>query len=206
MSGLICPKCGRGDDEVGFIEAFCADCYPVKLKIPRSVELLQCTRCLRIQLRGEWTQHSDRKVAAFVLSKCKGDFDSAEYDPASGIATFIMGRSGAAIRRTIPFELRKTICTECSRMSGGYFEAIIQLRGPPAKVLGYSGMLIKRLSGRTFIAKEEEKENGLDLYVGNSKAVVEVVASLGIKSRITKKLVGTDQGKRLYRTTFLIRL
>ncbi len=206
MSGLICPKCGRSEGEVRFIEAFCADCYPVSLKLPQKLAIMQCTRCMRLHIQGRWVEYSAKRVADFVLSKCRGDYDSAEYDPERGAATFVMGRSGARVEREIPLDIQKTICQQCSRLSGGYYEAIIQLRGAPTKVLGYSEMLYKKLAGRTFIAKEDEKENGVDIYVGSSKAVVEIVAGLGIKSLITKKLVGAEQGKRLYRTTFLIRL
>ncbi len=118
----------------------------------------------------------------------------------------MMRGSGARIERGIPLDIKKTICQQCSRISGGYYEAIIQLRGDPVRVLGYADMLLKKLQKRTFITKEEEKDGGLDLFVGNSKVVVELMGELGVKTLITKKLVGRDQGRRLYRTTFLIRL
>jgi len=191
---------------VRFIDAFCADCYPVNLRLPSNLEILQCTRCMRLQVQGRWIQYSEKRISDYVLSKCRGDYESAAYNAETQIASFTMSRSGALIERSVPLGIQKTICTQCSRLSGGYYEAIIQLRGPPTKVLGYSDRLVKKLAGRTFIAKEDEKENGLDIYVGSSKAVVEIVAGLGIKSLITKKLVGADQGKKLYRTTFLIRL
>ncbi|MCI0503449.1 60S ribosomal export protein NMD3 [Candidatus Micrarchaeota archaeon] len=206
MSALVCPKCGRTEEEVEFIDAFCKDDYPVRLKLPDRMELEQCTRCARVRLQGEWMQFSDKKIAKYIISKCKGDYDSAGYDMERQAAVFVMSGSGAKVERIIPLDLKKTICQQCSRMSGGYYQAIIQLRGDPLRVLGKGTMLIKRLENRTFISKSEEKDGGLDIYVGNSKAVVEVVTTLGLKTFITKKLVGRDQGKRLYRTTFLIRL
>jgi nonsense-mediated mRNA decay protein 3 len=207
MSDLVCPKCGKKSSEAEFIESFCSGCYPVKIKTPDRFELEQCTRCSKVHLRGDWAPYNARKLSDYIIGKCKGDFSSAGYDADRQVAVFIMMGNNAKIERLIPLDLKKTICLQCSRMSGGYFEAIIQLRGDPIKVLGHSGMLLKRLSKKkTFIAKEEEKDGGLDLYVGNSKVVVELMGELGLKTLITKKLVGRDQGKRLYRTTFLIRL
>lgn len=206
MSGLICPKCGRTDDEVEFIDAFCRDDYPVRLKLPERIELMQCTRCARVHLQGEWVQFNAKKIGEYIISKCKGDFESAGYDMDRQAATFIMSGTGAKIERSIPLDLVKTICQQCSRMSGGYYQAIIQLRGDPLRVLGKGEMLIKRLEKRTFISKTEEKDGGLDIYAGDSKAVLGIVTALGLKALITKKLVGRDEGKRLYRTTFLIRL
>jgi len=206
MSALVCPKCGRTEDDVEFIEAFCKDDYPVRLKLPDRIELEQCTRCGRVRLQGEWIPHNAKVISKFILSKCRGDYDSATYDMEKQAAVFVMSGSGASIERPIPLDFKKTICQQCSRMSGGYYQGIIQLRGDPLRVLGKGEMLIKRLEKRTFISKTEEKDGGLDIYAGDSKAVVAVVTALGLKTFITKKLVGRDQGKRLYRTTFLIRL
>jgi nonsense-mediated mRNA decay protein 3 len=206
MSGLVCPRCGRTSDQVEFIEAFCRDDYPVRLKLPEKIELEQCTRCERIRLRGEWLPYNGKKIGEYVVSKCRGDFESAEYDLNTQTATFSMRGTGSRVPRTVRLEIKKTICQQCSRISGGYYEAIIQLRGDPLKVRGHAEMLMKRLARKTFIAKEEEKDAGLDIYVGSSKAVVEVVTALSLKTLITKKLIGRDEGKRLYRTTFLIRL
>ncbi|NYZ73520.1 hypothetical protein H0O00_00080 [Candidatus Micrarchaeota archaeon] len=202
---LICPKCGKTSDKVAFIEAFCLECYPVNIKVPDKFEFEQCTRCGRARLKGEWTGHNERKIKELVLSRCRGDFESAEYDMATQTAVFTM-KHGAKVERFIPLEMKKTICPQCSRISGGYYEAIIQLRGNRARMERYALMLISSLEKKTFIAKTEEKDEGLNLYVGNSKAVVALMGKLGVRALITKKLVGREQGKRLYRTTFMVRL
>src|SRR5512143_2627407 len=206
MSAIVCPRCGRTSDQVEFIEAFCIDDYPVSIKAPDKAELEQCTRCGRIKLRGEWTQFSERKVAESILSRCKGDYEDAKYNLEYQTASFLVKKGSARIEKKIPLEIRKTICPQCSRISGGYFEAIIQLRGDRSKMDKYADMFIKRLQKKTFITRTEEKDEGLDLYIGNSKAVVAMMGELGLKVLMTKKLVGRDQGKRLYRTTFLLRV
>jgi len=206
MSSLICPKCGRSSDKVRFVEAFCAECYPVKLKCPPKMEVEECTRCGKLRIRGEWVEPNKRALSDYIVSKCRGGFEKGSYDFDEQTVTFVMDKTGIEVERSIALDIKKTICGYCSRISGGYFEAIIQLRGDPLKVKGHALMFVKKLSKRTFIAKEEEKEGGLDIYVGNSKAVVELMSALGIRTLITKKLVGASEGKRIYRTTFLVRL
>ncbi len=206
MSVLVCPRCGRTSDKVEFIDAFCIDDYPLNIKVPDRVELEQCTRCGRMRLRGEWTPYSDKKVEGLVLSRCKGDFEGASYDVAYQTASFSVKKGSARVERKIPLDIRRTICPQCSRMSGGYFEGIIQLRGDRAKAERLAETLLRKLEKKTFVTRTEEKDEGLDLYIGSSKAVVALMGELGLKVLITKKLVGREAGKRLYRTTFLIRL
>ncbi len=206
MSVLVCPRCGRTSDKVEFIDAFCIDDYPLNIKVPDRVELEQCTRCGRMRLRGEWTPYSDKKVEGLVLSRCKGDFEGASYDVAYQTASFSVKKGSARVERKIPLDIRRTICPQCSRMSGGYFEGIIQLRGDRAKAERLAETLLRKLEKKTFVTRTEEKDEGLDLYIGSSKAVVALMGELGLKVLITKKLVGREEGKRLYRTTFLIRL
>jgi nonsense-mediated mRNA decay protein 3 len=203
MTGLICPKCGRSDSEIKFIEAFCSECYPVKIEIPGKLTFERCGRCGRMKFRGEWMAYNERKLNEYVAGKCKGDFDSVEYDVESQKAVFTVRNN--LITKEILVEFAKTICQQCSRVSGGYYEGIVQLRGDRAKIEKYADMLVGKLEKITFITKTEEKDEGLDLYVGRSKPVVKLMSDLGVKTLMTKKLVGRDQGKRLYRTTFLIR-
>jgi nonsense-mediated mRNA decay protein 3 len=205
MSDLICPRCGRSSRGLRFIEAFCIDCAPVRLECPQKVEIEVCTRCLRIKLRGEWTPSSEKKIENILISRCRGEFVGFSYDHEAGQVEFELG-SGVKLRRDLLLEMKKTICQQCSRISGGYYEGIIQLRGNPEKAEKYAEKLVGRLGKSTFIAKVDEKEEGIDIFVGSSKAVVSLMSDEGVKALITKKLIGRDQGKRLYRTTFLIRL
>ncbi|MGV8085821.1 MAG: NMD3-related protein [Candidatus Bilamarchaeum sp.] len=204
MTDLICPKCGRSSHGLEFIESFCVDCYPVKVKTLDKLEVTQCKKCSRMMLQGQWKPFSLRDISEFIESKCRGDFKKVIYDPETQTAEFLM-TSGAFIKRTIPLTILQNMCPDCNKISGDYFEAIIQLRGDPKKVEKYAIMLIDRLEKKTFINKTEDSKNGVDIYVGNSKAVVSVINEIKYRCLITQKLVGADQGRRLFRTTFLIR-
>ncbi|MFH1520612.1 MAG: NMD3-related protein [Candidatus Micrarchaeota archaeon] len=205
MLNLICPKCGRTSDKVGFVEAFCIDCFPIRLTLPHKITFERCVRCEKIKFRGYWTAYNERKITDFILSKCKGDFKSANYDFEKNVVIFEI-KSSTKIEKSMLLEFTKTICQQCSRISGGYYEGIIQLRGNRTKIEEYAKKMLERLEKVTFLTKTEEKDEGIDLYVGRSKPVIKLVSDLGIKTVMTKKLVGQEQGKRLYRTTFLVRL
>ncbi len=205
---LICPRCGKSSDEKEFIEAFCSNCYTFNLRIPESpVKIEKCKRCEKIKIRGEWEQPGKKKIADYIISKCKGDFEDVEYDPDSGKLVFTIKKSGNEFKKEkeLPIEFAGTICPDCSRMSGGYFEAIIQLRGNKKSIEKQKKLLTNILSKKTFVVKEEEKHGGEDIYIGNSKAVIGLMQELGLKPIITRKLVGVSEGKRLYRTTFMLR-
>ena len=204
MTDLICPKCGRCSHGLEFIESFCINCYPVKVKTLDKLEVTQCKKCQKMMLQGHWKPFSIREIAEFIESKCRGDFKKVIYDPETQIAEFLMS-SGAFIKRSVPLTILQNMCPDCNKISGDYFEAIIQLRGDPSKVEKYARILIEKLEKKTFINKTEDSKNGVDIYVGNSKAVVSLVNEINYRCMITQKLVGADQGRRLFRTTFLIR-
>jgi len=207
MSGIICPKCGRDSSAVRFIGAFCIYCYPVRFEAPAKLELKRCKNCDLMHLRGEWVPYSEKKIGAYIVSKCKGEFTHAEYDFARQVVKAVLEKDGdvIGIERPVRLDVTITTCPRCSRISGGYYEAIIQLRGDRKKCEKQAAMILKRLVKKTFISKTEEKEEGIDIYVGDSKAVVGLMGELGVRALITKKLVGRDEGKTLYRTTFLVR-
>ncbi len=204
---LICPRCGRNENEVKFIEAFCVDCYPFNLKLPGRIEIEICKRCNRMRLKGEWVPYNSRKLEEHIVSKARGEFDSVRYDSEKMELVFTVkkGDTAVEIRKHLEFGKKITVCPTCSKISGGYFESIIQLRGDEKKVAKYSKILTRMLRARTFITKTEEKHGGMDIFAGSTRAVLEVLAELGVRRKIAKKLVGTREGKRFYRTTFLIR-
>ncbi len=205
---LICPKCGRSEEQVGFIDAFCIDCYPVNIKAPDRVELERCKRCGRMLFRGEWTPYDEKKIEGQITGRCRGDYSDVHYDFGRQMLVFSIRRGAKELKleKEMPLAVNVVMCQRCNQISGGYYQGIVQLRGNRARVEKCAAMLIERLEKKTFISKTEEKDGGIDIYVGSSKAVVAEVARLGTRVLITKKLIGREEGKRLYRTTFAIRL
>ena len=56
---IICPKCGRDDDsKVKFIDAFCVDCYPIRVEAPSKFGMQLCKSCGMMYLKGEWMPYN----------------------------------------------------------------------------------------------------------------------------------------------------
>ncbi|NYZ77687.1 hypothetical protein H0O02_05245 [Candidatus Micrarchaeota archaeon] len=203
----MCPKCGKTEKEKQFLEAFCIDCYPFSFRIPDVVEIETCKRCGRMRIRGEWVSFDKKGMDEYIAGKCKGEFESVTYDSGKQQAFFTVKKCGTSVTvpRYIEFIKKITICQDCSRMAGGYVEAIVQLRGNEQAIAKYSKMLIRMLKAKSFITKTEETHGGMDLFVGSTRSVLESCGALGLHAMITKKLMGRREGRRYYRTTFSIR-
>lgn len=208
MHDLICPRCGTTSDKTQFMGPFCINCAPFKLECPKDFSIELCPKCGRMRIARDWIKLDIPIIEKLLRRKCKGNIEKMEYDPYTGKATFFINKDNNImnISRTVDFKPLKNLCPDCSRRSSGYFEAIIQLRGRPERIAKYEKLLTSELSKATFISKTEKKKEGKDLYVGNSKAVVALLRELGMKVVISRTLHGLKQGKRLYRTTFLLRL
>jgi nonsense-mediated mRNA decay protein 3 len=205
---LICPRCGRTSDEKEFVEAFCIDCYEFNIRLPKGLQVDICKRCGRMNLQGEWQQLNRRRISAYVAGKCRGDFTAVDCDIDTGVCSFTFEKSGkrAVVQRQVDLQKQVTMCPDCNRSSGGYFEAIIQLRGEPARVEEEAERIRGRLAKKTFVSKIEEMHGGLDIYVGSSKVVTAVLHDLGFKPARSRKLFGKKEGKNIYRASYAIRL
>ncbi len=205
----LCIKCGAKRGTKQFKGLFCADCYNWNIRIPRNVQIEICKRCGRARIRGEWKKAIEREIQDYLLSKIKGEkFERGAIDFKNKKAIlYFMVDSNEMVRveRDYPFTILETTCPECSRKAGGYFEAIIQFRGNPQKYAGKKEKIERMLRKKTFITKEEKLKEGIDLYVGSSKEAAEVLKELGLKPVLSRKLSGLKEGKRVYRTTFMMR-
>lgn len=205
MSNLICPKCGKSDSEVEFIDSFCIKCFPIKVEFPQSIPLRHCRKCDRMLFRGDWIPYNPKKLAVIILAKCSGNYESADFDSQNNtiIFNFVGGKK---LYRVVSIDTDSNQCPRCSRISGGYYQGIVQLRGNEKRISKLAEILFKKLEKLTFISKTEEKDGGIDIYVGSSKAALTIINNMGLDSLITKKLIGREEGTRLYRTTFSIRM
>ncbi len=200
---MRCPVCGARENEKPFIGPFCVDCYEVKCKLPKELELLVCARCGKARLRGEWREISEGEVEEWVLSKCKGEDQPVAFDLENREVIFKL--YGKEVRKPIKLIIKRITCPTCAKMSGGYYEAILQLRGDWSKIREWAKKFKRALSLKTFISKEEELKEGIDLYVGESKKLLEVLQSFGLKWKCSWKLHGVKDGKRVYRATYVVR-
>jgi len=205
---IICPRCGKSSNEKEFIDAFCVDCLYIDVKVPTGLIFETCKRCEKIKFRGSWQDVKEEEFNNYIIRKCRGEFFNAVYDCSTGAITFFIKKSGKIItlNKWIDVKFNKNMCSDCTRLSGGYYEAIIQLRGNEKRIVKLANTLESELKKTTFISKVDEKKEGTDIYIGSNKAALELIEQLGYTYGISKKLFGLKEGKRTYRTTYVIRL
>ncbi len=208
---MICVECGK---EGKTYEGLCLDCYLKKKKlidIPSKITITFCRNCDSYRIEKTWKRgnffedlkrYIDSKIRADVNYKL--DFDGKRVR----CVGFFEGRK---IQEEKEIEIIKKyrLCDKCALKRGGYYEAILQIRG--TKDYKEIEKIIKRKikEKETFISKKEIVRGGIDYYIGNKKAamaaVKEIKEKFGGDVNISSSLVGLKEGKRIYRDTYSIR-
>jgi nonsense-mediated mRNA decay protein 3 len=219
----VCPGCGRTEKEVPFIGYLCRDCYLKEhevVHIPKKLEIKQCPRCGRIYT-DRWTEFSLEALSEWLSKRIRTDlegqqltFSFPEID--EDRISFIYIARGAIegvpveIKGQGEIKVRKELCPRCARESGGYYEAILQLRGPSAyeMVETVAHRVEREPNDYAFVSKVVERREGVDLYVGSRKAAERAAKKIARKyhARLVKShtLVTEKNGKKLYRLTVAI--
>ncbi len=218
MLQKICPRCGKSSRDVAFIASLCKDCYLQRqpLYTLPELDLDRCVKCGRIRLKGLWLYepHLPEYLKEKIKSNhvIKGISTKMHVDPVSKLAhadieiKVVAEGQAVTLNDRLDFRLIRTQCPECGLRSGGYHEAIIQLRGNPEKVERLLQKLIRRLEARTFISKIVHHKEGPDIQVGKKRAALETLSQLNVEFTMSNKLVGEHQNKQVFRTTACVRL
>ena len=225
---MFCVECGKEGKTIR--DGLCPDCYIKKYSpfftLPKTVDLQRCVNCNAFKYKDSWLDTSLEKILEKILTsntktelkntkieiQCKEKQDSADcIVKASGYIEDIM------IEENHKILVRKirTICQNCSRKAGGYFEAILQVRGKIDKKIikdVKEQMEKETLKGRkdAFISKIKETSNGIDFYIGKKEIARNIVKKLhekfGGQIKTSPKLAGVKDGRKVYRMTYLLRL
>lgn len=196
-----CPRCGILSKDSKFIGSICEHCYISINKpknLPDKITIYVCRECGANKvnhwgediLEGIQYMFSDKRFGVPKIT-LRDDSVSIKYPKIDDV--FL-----------IPIKFKKSLCDECTRKFSGYYEAIVQLRGIYADAI-FVSKFIRRVERITFIPRVEELKEGIDVYVGDKQAVRALLAALKLKPKVTHKLYGIKDGRKVYRTTFLIR-
>jgi nonsense-mediated mRNA decay protein 3 len=204
-----CIKCGAKKGSKPFLGLLCIDCYTPKIEVPNSLSFEFCGRCDKVKQGKDWKKVSLWELGDQFGRKIKGKdaLDSfVDIGKAEAIVNLETDQGKFPLKFPIRINKLKSLCDDCRKMAGGYFEAIIQLRGRPERVRRWKKELSEELLKYTFIAGIEDLKEGVDIKVGSSKQALSLIKDLGFRDYlISKKLWGLKQGKRVYRTTFALR-
>ena len=198
----FCPICGKSDQKVPFHGELCMECAKVRVSPLPTVRVRICPKCNEVIDKGRKKKELTFDQEASRLLKIKQnnpkyseDYKTVEYDTPAG-----------RITQDIVLLTEKEMCADCARKGSQYFEAIVQLRGDELKVERMAHILIKRITSRSFVPKIDELKEGLDIYCGSRNEAIAALNSQQLGYLRTEKLAGEKNGKRLYRTTLLVRL
>ena len=203
LMARYCPKCGKSDADVSFHGELCMECAKANIGDLPNVRVTICTNCGSVLDKGRKKKETTVQAEATRLLKLKDlspvyseDMASVEYDTPSG-----------RIKRDLLVLIRKEQCVVCASENSQYFEAIIQVRGGDRlKVERMVEILMKRVVLRSFIPKIDELKEGIDIYCGSRSEAIAAINSQKLGYTRTEKLAGEKDGRRLYRTTLLVRL
>lgn len=238
MTSTICPKCGN--DTPVLLDGVCRDCFFenfVLAQLPQVIHTRICATCGARFTRGRWTDEND--IESVVLKTVEDNLSI--HEAAEDVEVCINPRQltphmykvevevvATVQKETVTSELSSEIriiresCEMCSRMSGGYFEGILQIRATdriPTEIeietcLRIVDMTIDRMRAKgdrlAFITDTIRSKEGLDLYIGSvnsgrhiCKAITEEIGGTFSES---PSLFGQKDGKEIYRITFSMRL
>lgn len=241
-SRLFCPKCGRETQEEGLCRACFAEKYVV-FEIPQVIEVKICARCPSFKVGDAWVstnlatyEELVRKATARTVRLALAVSKEVRSPQVTVVPEFISPQvlkvhvsvtgdiAGQPVSTEAEAEarVRKETCDVCSRIAGGYYEGIIQIRAqdrlPTKQEVNRCLKIIENTIVRAakagdrlaFITDVFPLPEGADVYVGSntcgrqaSRAIIDEFGGTVIES---PKLVGAKEGKDLYRITFSVRL
>jgi nonsense-mediated mRNA decay protein 3 len=232
----FCPQCGRETET--FFENLCESCFRAGLRLLEPERIAEdvrasvsvCPHC------GDFFKGNERTELEAVVEDAVRRTISKTYGPECPVELLELrierdegARSahvflrvtaeikGVAVVESAEFSVlvRRAICIQCSRIAGGYYAAIVQIRAdwrtPTEDELEAAAALAYAvLSREEFVSKQQLLKEGLDLYVSSAECgrrmAKAIVKHLGGTYAESRKLYGRRAGRELYRVTFLVRL
>jgi len=221
---MECVSCGSPSNH----SVICLECFLKTnrlLTVPEYLDLYHCSKCEGWSANGKsWLE--DPREAAWAglrhdllspdeIENITLDIDVACEDRA-GTVTVSLGGSydGIAVSDEAEIKLRAYyhVCQECSRRSGYYYEAIVQIRGNRDSTPEELESALERFMAKAGkdATRVEDTRGGFDVYVVSKDIAKQAGRSLadelGTRTVETSSHGGSKDGKELTRATVLIRL
>lgn len=231
-SPLFCPKCGRASKgglcTQCFLERFAlVECPPLKIRI--------CPICGSCFRSGKWVE-GDTLDLAISLVKSQLTINPVAEDVHTTLEPEMLDENAVKVHvrvdavvkgenvskeHEVMVRIKKESCNRCSRIAGGFYAAIVQVRAegrfPTAEERSKSKKIaqdvirrVQKSDRMAFISDVKELKEGIDIYAGSIKVGRQIskriVSELGGGFSESAKLVGRKDGKDQYRISYSVRL
>jgi nonsense-mediated mRNA decay protein 3 len=232
----FCPLCGEPSEG-----DLCGRCRAERtrwMEVPPRVECITCPTCGSRKTGAVWQdaplsrEELTRELAIQAVRLVpearhpeRIRVTSRERSPNRTIATVRVKADlfGIPVEDEAIIEVvwRGETCDRCSRISGGYFEGVVQVRAAGRPLSPREREVAARIACEveerlqeggarlSFISRMTDEE-GLDIVVGQNamgeEIAREIIGALGGRYTAHPKLAGEKDGRRLYRITYSVRL
>ena len=239
-----CYLCG----EESVLDGLCGSCYAKEhplAEVPPMVSIETCKRCGAIKVPGGWKRiptsiSEDEEVLEFQLWDLLGrEVKTASSDVEISLEELnrldrvlhmklhLEGKSHPFLpehTEAYDIEIRRSFstCDTCGMMSGGYHEAILQIRADGRKLTEREESEITKIvadmtvsdyeaDAKAFVTSMSTDQYGMDFYVGSEHLTRSLATELESRYLAERKenfkLIGQDKGgKDKFRVTILVRL
>ena len=235
----FCPKCGKKTDEL--FDSLCRACFTKGIRLIDAETLAIPIRVNVCEIcggyfKGKGAGKERTSIEEVVTDAIRKDIRE-RYGHECNVRVEVLGGNelkdtenrmivplrvkaeikGVEIeeRGEIAVSLKRGTCERCSRITGGYYAGIVQIRADDripadeeltmAEEIAYS-----RLGDADFISKETKLKEGLDIYVSSMECgrriSRQIVKKLGGGFSESRKLYGKKDGRNVYRVSFSVRL
>lgn len=219
---MFCVECGKETEET--FDGLCIECYVKGRKffnIPGIIEVTVCRNCGAYKVESGWAHGElDELIRAFLEEHIKHEGIKNFEVRVDGNTVACTGEfHGFPIREEeqIEVKIKNSICETCSRIKGGYFEAILQVRKEGGKMsdreLQLSDDVVYKKSSEYaggYVSKREMIHGGVDYYIGDKKMAASAARILSEifhgESSVSPSLVGMKDGREVYRNTYIVRI
>lgn len=237
IQDYFCPKCGKPLEHEGLCNR-CRIGNTPWFECDRRLKITHCPSCGALKQVNTWTDtEHERADLAPEFAKTAVHFHPDVRKPSIHVTVEnnTLNRSTATlvlkgllyntpVEGTCSVEIiwNKEQCDRCNRISGSYYEGIVQVRAegrtPGTFELQMSAGIAQQVEDSlqaggerlSFIADMNETRDGLDITVGSQHIGTlisqAIIAQLGGRFSTHPKLVGEKNGRQLYRITYSVRL
>ncbi len=209
MRRAFCFLCGKRTEKLK--EGYCDSCYSKEHKsliVPDKIEVTVCSKCNKVKIGNKW---SENEIKEAVKRKIKSVPKNAliETKQLSKKKLELVIKTSEEYKTRV--HLNRIMCPICSKISSGYYESIIQLRGDDIdRFYKIVSREIKKSKNPKAFFNVKDTKNGLDFYIGG-KSVANSVADYlkrryKLKIKKSYKLVTRKDGRDVYRTIISVRI